>query len=667
MELDARYRFENYVVGSANRLAVSAARAVAQSPGSTYNPLFIYSSSGLGKTHIMLAIANHAMHLQPGLRVEYSTVDEFVNELTDAVAVGSMEAFKQRHLRAGMLLLDDVQFLAGRRETQSEMLRLFDALLRAGTQVVLTSDRPPSEISDLDQRLITRFSGGLVVDVAAPDYETRMAILRMWCDQRGLLFEPGVLDAVARIGFGNVRELQGALNRLIACQSLAGTQVTPESVRALLGERAEVGVAAGVGAGVGLGGGEFASFLSGVTEVVAQHLEPWRIRVMDAVNHWHSLGFETAMLQRLLEDGRADADRGAEAADAILARFEAGVERLRVLSADAARLGPDAVPVALLRDPERVAEAEQAVARATALAAPPPGPSEEYWRSSFEVGQSNQLAAHAVASVIEEPGTKYNPLFVHGAAGVGKTHLLNALGNDLLAMSGGSMRVACVNARRFVDDLIAALGEGAIESWRARYRAVDVLILDDVEACIGKERTQEELFHLFNELYSAGRQMVFSADRSPSAMEGLDERLRSRFAGGLVVEIHPPDDALRRKLYARRLAGVGEAHDPALVEYLGSLPTTGAAEIEATVDRLAQLAHAAGVPLNAEVARRELEGTGAEPPGPSSNGVPRSTTPSGRVAVSGRNGHAYDAIFLDREKVVWEWPDVSGRAIEELR
>lgn len=665
MELDARYRFDNYVVGSANRLAVSAARAVAQSPGATYNPLFIYSSSGLGKTHIMLAIANHAMQLQPGLRVEYSTVDEFVNELTDAVAVGSMEAFKHRHQRTGMLLLDDVQFLAGRRETQAEMLRLFDALQRAGTQIVFTSDRPPSEIADLDERLITRFSGGLVVDVAAPDYETRMAILRMWCDQRSLRFEQGVLEAVARIGFGNVRELQGALNRLIACQTLAGTPVTPGSVRALLGARAEVAAAAGTGGG--FGGGEFASFLSDVTDVVAQHLEPWRIRVMDAVSHWRSLGFETAMLDRLLETGPADAARCAEEADTALARYEAGVERLREISVEAARLGADAVPASLLRDPERLVEAEQALARATAVAGAPPGPSEEYWRSSFEVGPSNQLAVHAADSVIEEPGAKYNPLFVHGGAGVGKTHLLNALGNDLLSMSGGSMRVACVNAQGFVDELISALGEGTIEPWRARYRTVDVLILDDVQACIGKERTQEELFHLFNGLYAAGKQMVFAAERSPTEMDGLDERLRSRFAGGLVVEIHAPDDELRRKLFARRLAGAGEPYDPALVDYLASLPIKGAMDVEATVDQLVLSAHLAGARLDSELARRELEGGGMAVPERSSNGVAHAEESGGATAAAAQNSRGYDAVLLDREKVVWDWPDVSGRAIEELR
>lgn len=670
MELDARYRFDNYIVGSANRLAVSAARAVAQSPGATYNPLFIYSSSGLGKTHIMLAIANHAREIQPDLRVAYSTVDEFVNELTDAVAVGSVEAFRQRHQRTGMLLLDDVQFLAGRRETQSEMLRLFDALQRSGTQVVFTSDRPPSEIADLDERLITRFSGGLVVDVAAPDYETRVAILRMWCEQRGTRFEQGVLEAVARIAFGNVRELQGALNRLAACQSLTGTLVTPESVRALLGERAEVGVAVGAGAPTGPAmSGEFASFISDVTEVVSQHLESWRGRVMDAVNRWRAVGFETAMLARLLEDDATGIPPGKEEVDAVLAHYEAAAERLRVVAAEAASLGPDAVPRHLLRDPERLAEAERALERAAAALAPLPGPSERYSRAAFEVGPSNQLAAHAADSVIEEPGTRYNPLFVHGAAGVGKTHLLNALGNELLAMSGGSLRVACVDAHDFVEELIEALGDGSIEQWRARYRAVDVLMLDDVQACVGKERTQEELFHLFNGLYSLGRQMVFSADRSPTAIAGLDDRLRSRFAGGLVAEIHSPDDELRRKLFARALATAGVEHDAELVEYLASWSTAGAAELRAMVEQLVEGARAAGAPLDAALARSLLEGDAASGSGDDEPLVRarRAASPSGSMTAIRANGKAYDAILLDREKVIWDWPDVAGRAIEELR
>ena len=188
MDLDPRYRFENYIVGGANRLAVSAARAVGQSPGTSYNPLFIYSSSGLGKTHLMLAIGHLARSLNPQMTVEYVTLEEFIEELNHAIGDSAMELFKRRFHMVDMLLLDDVQFLAGRKETQSEMLRLFNTLQRAGKQVVLTSDRPPSEIGDLDERLITRLTGGLVVDVGTPDYETRVAILRSKCDERGVVF-----------------------------------------------------------------------------------------------------------------------------------------------------------------------------------------------------------------------------------------------------------------------------------------------------------------------------------------------------------------------------------------------------------------------------------------------------------------------------------------------
>ncbi|MGH7649247.1 MAG: DnaA ATPase domain-containing protein, partial [Gemmatimonadaceae bacterium] len=178
VELDARYRFENYIVGSANRLAVSAARAVAQAPGAAFNPLFIYSSSGLGKTHLLLAIGHLGRQLQPDLKVAYSTVDELVDELNASVASSAVEALRERYQNVNVLLLDDVQFLAGRRETQSEILRLFNGLQRGGRQIVLTSDRPPSEIPGLEARLVSRFQWGMVADIDVPDVEHRIAILR---------------------------------------------------------------------------------------------------------------------------------------------------------------------------------------------------------------------------------------------------------------------------------------------------------------------------------------------------------------------------------------------------------------------------------------------------------------------------------------------------------
>ena len=640
MDLDPRYRFENYIVGGANRLAVSAARAVGQSPGTSYNPLFIYSSSGLGKTHLMLAIGHLARQLQPQLSVEYVTLEEFIEELNHAIGDSAMELFKRRFHMVDMLLLDDVQFLAGRKETQSEMLRLFNTLQRAGKQVVLTSDRPPSEIGDLDERLITRLTGGLVVDVGTPDYETRVAILRSKCDERGVVFEPGVLDEVARINFTNVRELQGALNRLVAVQTLEETPVTARMVRELLGEKPDTPLLVPSQAR----GQEFASFLSDLSEVVAQHIDSWRVRVVEAMTYWHQLGYATQVLERTLEETE-EPD-----VDALLSRYEASIRRLRELETEASKVDTQLATSELFRDPERVGEAELALARLVGGAEPPPGPDPELTRAELEVGASNQLAVHAVDTIIDEPGKKYNPLFVYGPHGVGKTHLLHALGNELIAQSGGAFTVAVVNASQFIDELIVALQEEQIEKWRARYRVVDALILDDVDQCAGKERSQEELFHIFNSLSNNGRQIVFASVHAPKAIEGLEERLRSRFEGGLVVEIQPPDHALREKLYARYLAGAGERLDRALIDYLASRSVASVAEMKATVDRLMKAAAVVGVPLNASFARKELEGGATAP-----------------AASKQSNGREADTFFLDEEKILWDWPDVTGRAIEEFR
>src|SRR4051812_36699735 len=234
MQVDARHRFENFITGSANRLAVAAAHAVAEQPGLTYNPLFVYSSSGLGKTHLIGAIGNLVHQKQPQLAIEYITLEDFVEELHAAIAGNDVERFKQRYGRVDVLLIDDMQFLTGRRETQTELLRLLNALQGTGRQVVMTSDRPPSEIPDVDKRLLSRLSGGLIVDIGVPDFETKVAILRGKSEERKVSFAPGVIEELARLDFSSVRELQGAMNRLVAQQSLDGT-LTPAQVRAVLG------------------------------------------------------------------------------------------------------------------------------------------------------------------------------------------------------------------------------------------------------------------------------------------------------------------------------------------------------------------------------------------------------------------------------------------------
>ena len=639
MQPDARFRFENFVVGSANRLAVAAARAVAEAPGAAYNPLFIYSASGLGKTHLASAIGNYAKSLQPTLQTEYVTLDDFVEQLHAAISIGQTLSFTQRYSHVDMLLIDDVQFLTGRRETQTEMLRLFNALQGSGRQIVMTSDRPPNEIADVDERLVSRLAGGLIVDIGPPDYETRAAILRNKCEERGVTLRPNVLDELAKTEFANVRELQGALNRVIAQQQLGGP-IRTDQVRVVLGEPAPAWRAPTPAKEMG---GEYLSFLSDVASVVAQNVEGWRMRISEAIAFWNGEGYRTAVLERALHLKQQPDIEG------LLGMYTAAVERLRALETEVNTLDPALGASEAFRDPERVNEAEDIIRRAQSGEIPPPGPSAAFTRAGYEVSPSNQMAVKAADAVAADPGGKYNPLFIHGPSGTGKTHLANAIGNEIVEASGGAIAVSYVSAGEFIDELIAALQEGTLERWRARYRAAGALIIDDVQFAAGKERTQEELFHVFNVLHAEGKQIVLTSDRGPKELEGLEERLRSRFEGGLVVGIEPPDRTLREKLYARYLSLVEPPPEDGLLGYLSDRPAASVREIIGTVNRLVAAADVAGVALSVALARAELEGVGSAP------------------APAPANARAMDAFFLDDEKVVWDWPDVAGRAIEEWR
>jgi chromosomal replication initiation ATPase DnaA len=636
---DGKYRFQNFVVGSANRLAVSAARAVAQSPGSAYNPLFIYSASGLGKTHLLLATVQLATELQPGLSARYMAAGEFIDELHAAVAAGRAAAFKEQFAGADMLLLDDVQFVAGKRETQAELLRVFDTLQRGRRQIILASDRPPAEISDLDEQLITRFSGGLIVDIDAPDYETRVAILKRKCDEHGARFPAGVIEAVARMGQRNVRELEGALTRLVAFEQFGEGQVVPASVQQILRDRAPTPIATEP-----IAADEFSAFVSDLAVAVSEHFENNRRKVDEAIAAWQSEGYDTSMLENAAES---------EDPEGRIAQYEQAVERLRELEQNAAAADPALAGDGVFRDPSRVDLAEAAVREALdrlSREAPPPGPVAVFTRESYEVGPCNQFAVHAGEAVSREPGKRYSPLMIHGGSGVGKSHLLHWIGNELgRGLPGG--RVACVKTQLFVDELIAALEEGTIERWRARWSRVDALLLDDVNIIAGTERAQEELFHLFNALHDDGRQIVFTADRPPRALEQLEDRLRSRFEGGLVVEIRPPDSTLRQKLYRKLLQQLGVEPAADLLSYLSQRPAPDIRTIQDVADRLATAANGRSS-VTLSVARRTLDDQ---------------ALPAGATAPGADLAGDMDGFFLDREKSVWDWPELGGRAIEEIR
>ncbi len=652
--LNPKYSFDSFVVGAANRLAVTAGHTVAESPGAAYNPLFIYSGSGLGKTHLLMAVGHAAKKAAPKLNIEYLTLDEYVEAFHASVAAGQGDAFRRRFQNVDVLLVDDVQFLTNRKEMQSELLRLTEALQAAGRQIVLTSDRPPPDIADLDERLISRLSGGLVVDMGTPDYETRVAILRRKSEERGARFEPGVLEAVAQAEVGNVRELMGALNRLVAFQAVNDTSINAETVKRILGLASEGAGSASPGdgrtpaaKGGGGGGDEFGEFLADVTVTVGKAVEAWRARVGEAVLRWEGEGYRTQRLEALLQ-------RDAPAAvDKAIAAFAEDVERLKALEAEVAELDPQAAGQSVFRDPERLSEAEDAAAKVRAGAAPPPGPSAAFPLAAFAVGPSNQVAVSAARAALERPGKKYNPLVLVGKSGLGKTHLLNAIGLELAR--GKRAVVACLSTQAFIDELIAAIDGNRVDWWRARYRRATALLLDDIHLLAGKERTQEELFNLFNLLQDKDRQLVFTAPAHPNTLSGLEERVVSRLEGGLVAELKEPDREVKRAVLERMLTQQAVHPEPALIDYLADRPTDSVRSLVGLLQRVASAAAAQDGPLTAGLAREVLEGQSS-----------RDSRRAGGFRTSGLVVSSLGGI-KSREKVVWDWIDVGDRVIEEFR
>lgn len=229
--LNPRYTFENFVVGSSNQFAHAAAMAVAENPGRSYNPLFIYGGVGLGKTHLMQAIGNFIKRMMPSKTVVYVTTESFMNELIDALRNDRMAQFREKYRTVDVLLVDDIQFISGKDRTQIEFFHTFNALYDAGKQIVLTSDRPPKDIPTLTDRLRSRFEWGLIADIQPPDFETRIAILRRKAEAEGIDVDDNVLKLIATIIKSNIRQLEGALIKLKAKASLEGRPIDEELVR----------------------------------------------------------------------------------------------------------------------------------------------------------------------------------------------------------------------------------------------------------------------------------------------------------------------------------------------------------------------------------------------------------------------------------------------------
>ena len=237
----AGYTFDRFVVGPSNKFAHAAAMAVSDKPGKAYNPLFIYGNSGLGKTHLLLAIGQSIHEKNPATKIAYIKGDEFTNQMVASLREGTAEDFRQKYRNVDLFLVDDIQFIAGKQSTQEEFFHTFNNIYEAGHQIVITSDRPPMEMNKLDDRLLTRFEGGLMADVQPPDMETRIAIIRNKAAQLGMLLPDDVVEYIAENITANIRQIEGVVKRLTAYKEILDDTITVNSVKRAIKDVIRIG------------------------------------------------------------------------------------------------------------------------------------------------------------------------------------------------------------------------------------------------------------------------------------------------------------------------------------------------------------------------------------------------------------------------------------------
>ena len=233
-QLNPAYSFENFIIGSGNRLAHAVAQAISEKPGKAYNPVFFYGRTGIGKTHLMQAVGNEILNKTPSKKIMYCNSEQFLNEVIDAIRSGNTDKFRGNYRKLDVLIIDDIQFITASPKTQEELFHTFNSLYLSGKQIIMASDRPPKEIDGLTDRLRSRFEGGMVCDIAPPDYETRMAILLKKCEEHNIILSNSILEIIASNIESNVRELEGAITKVATTIKVLGSNISEEEIVQIL-------------------------------------------------------------------------------------------------------------------------------------------------------------------------------------------------------------------------------------------------------------------------------------------------------------------------------------------------------------------------------------------------------------------------------------------------
>jgi len=643
--LNPRSTFDSYVVGRENGLAASAARAVAETPGAAYNPLCIVGDAGLGKTHLLMAIAQAIEKADSRYSVEYFTPEGLSEAYHAAVSAGQGDAFRNRLVDTDVLLVDDLHALPLQEDIQAELVRATTELQGAGKQIVVASQVTPASLEGVDETLIERLADGLVVAVGAPEYETRVSILQRRSDERGARFTEGVLEAVASYEITDVRELIGVLNRLVALQAVSETPLTPDAARALY-----EGEVSGAGASAGEPGADtidqFADFLSGVTDTVKRQVDAWESRLNEATKRWAERGYCTDRLATVTTTSSG------KTVDETLEEFERDVEELRTLRDSVSGIDASLADDPAFFDPDRLVEArgiaEKVVSKPPALT----GPSSAWRFEGFIGSWANAVAVEATKAVSAYPGQERNPLVLVGSTGVGKTHLLHATGNAIAETLRTG--VVCVNVRELAEALADAEAGGTVDDLREELNAANALLIDDLHLAVGNESLQKILGAAFSRAYESQRQIVCTIDEDPRESSVLDESLRTTLMNGFVGTLAAPDRELRHGLVVSMLQDNIGAVDSALADYLADRPADSVREVTGSVVRVLDEAESRGIAPSAALARELIEGSVSEAP----RRTPGVRTSGVLVAPS--------SSVRSVEKMIWVWPDPSERLIEEL-